>query len=206
MSRPQGWGEEKFVLHKPCLHPDSVARRPPLEKGGQGGYPRVTTAWCAVPGRLSSAELSHRPNVLAMPFNPPFPGVLKCRFWTSSEFLPVSLRVFPPCEGGVRGGGPGGTRRQVRGFGSAGSAELRRRPRLLVMPCPPPLPPSSQGGERNRSLAPAFNRAQQKRGSRNGPLSTFNRVLSSPLPPFSRGDVSMARNKNTRLESTLRAR
>ncbi len=66
-----GWGDERFVLHKPCLHPDSVAHRPPLEKGGQGGYPRVTTAWCAVPGRLSSAELSYRPNVLAMPFDSP---------------------------------------------------------------------------------------------------------------------------------------
>jgi hypothetical protein len=28
-----GWRDEKFVLHKPCLHPDSVARRPPLETG-----------------------------------------------------------------------------------------------------------------------------------------------------------------------------
>ena len=67
------WVVEKLVLYKPCLHPDSVARCPPLEKGGQGGYPRVTTAWFAVPRRLSSAELSHRPNVLAMPFNPPCP-------------------------------------------------------------------------------------------------------------------------------------
>src|SRR5271155_6071241 len=70
---PDDWGVEKLLLYKPCLHPDSVARRPPLEKGGQGGYPRVTTAWCTVPGRLSSAELSHRPNVPAMPFNPPCP-------------------------------------------------------------------------------------------------------------------------------------
>ena len=45
----------------------------PLEKGGRGEYPSVTTAWCAVPGRLSSAELSHRPNILAIPFNPPGP-------------------------------------------------------------------------------------------------------------------------------------
>jgi hypothetical protein len=66
-------GDERFVMHKPCLRTDSVARRPPLEKGGQGGYPRVTTGWYAVPGRLSSADLSHRPNILAMPFNPPCP-------------------------------------------------------------------------------------------------------------------------------------
>ena len=45
---------------------------PPLRRGGRG-YPRVTTAWCAVPGRLSAADLSHRPNVLAMPLNPPCP-------------------------------------------------------------------------------------------------------------------------------------
>ena len=62
-----------FDLHEPCLHPDSVGRRPPLQKGGQGGYPRVTTAWCAVPGRLSYAESSHRPNVLAMLIDPPCP-------------------------------------------------------------------------------------------------------------------------------------
>ncbi len=70
---PPALNVEKLVLYKPCLHLDSVARRPPLEKGGQGGYPRVTTAWCAVPGGLSSAELSHRFNVLAVPFYPPCP-------------------------------------------------------------------------------------------------------------------------------------
>ena len=46
---------------------------PPLRRGGRGGIPGVTTAWSAVPGRLSSAELSHRPNVLVMPFHPPCP-------------------------------------------------------------------------------------------------------------------------------------
>ncbi len=60
-----------------------------------------------------------------------------------------------------------------------GLAELPAWPSTFAMPCPPPLTPPSQGGERNRSLAPAFNRTQQKRGSRNGPLSTFNRVLST---------------------------
>ncbi len=46
-----GWGVEKLVLYKPCLHPDSVPRRPPLEKGRQGGFPRVTTAWVReIPG------------------------------------------------------------------------------------------------------------------------------------------------------------
>ncbi len=46
-----------------------------------------------------------------------------------------------------RGGGPGGTRAQVRGVGSAGPAELRRISRLLVMPCSPPLTPLRKGGK-----------------------------------------------------------
>ena len=29
---------------------------------------------------------------------------------TGLEFIADSLRILPPCEGGVRGGGPGGTR------------------------------------------------------------------------------------------------
>ena len=66
--------------------------------------------------------------------------MMKRQLWTSSEFIPISLRVFPP----LRRGGQGGWSRRnqcglVRGFGSAGPAELRRWPRLLVMPCSPPL-------------------------------------------------------------------
>jgi hypothetical protein len=29
-----GFGVEELVLYKPYLHPDSLARRPPVEKGG----------------------------------------------------------------------------------------------------------------------------------------------------------------------------
>ncbi len=62
-----------------------------LEKGGQGGYPRVTTARCAVPGRLSSAELPLRPNVPAMPFNPPCPPFSRLIFTHnySRSFFPA---------------------------------------------------------------------------------------------------------------------
>ena len=35
---------------------------------------------------------------------------MKSRPCTSLAFIPISLRLSPPCEGGVRGGGPGGTR------------------------------------------------------------------------------------------------
>src|SRR5271157_3289483 len=37
---------------------------------------------------------------------------------------------------------------------------------------PPPLPPPSQGGEKDRSLAPSFHPAQQKHASRNRPSSS----------------------------------
>ena len=44
-----------------------------LEKGGQGGYPRVTTAWCAVPGRLSSATFRIGPTYWPCLLTPPTP-------------------------------------------------------------------------------------------------------------------------------------
>src|SRR5271157_1971015 len=43
---------------------------------------------------------------------------------------------------------------------------------------PPPLPPPSQGGERDRSLATSFHRAQQKHASRNRPSSSVNSNFS----------------------------
>ena len=91
--------------------------------------------------------------------------VMKNRSRTSSEFLPVSLR-FPPLAKGGLGGVVPAEPGQVRGFGSAGPAEIRRTPRLVVMPCSPPLTPPSQGGETGRSLAPAFDRATESRVSK----------------------------------------
>jgi hypothetical protein len=75
------------------------------------------------------------------------PGVMKRRFWTSSEFIPISVRSFsPPCEEGIRGGGPGGTMAWYAGPELLGLAELPAWPSMFVMPCPPPLTPPSQGG------------------------------------------------------------
>ena len=80
--------------------------------------------------------------------------VVKSSSCTGLEFIPVSLRVSPPCEGGVRGGGPGGTSAwyAVPGrLGQAGAPAEGQGPSLrskvLVMPCSPPLTPPSQGGE-----------------------------------------------------------
>ena len=73
---------------------------------------------------------------------------MKNRSWTSSEFPPVSLRAFPPppCEGGVRGGGPGGT-----GAGFAASGRLDRRKYGVfrgswLCPVHPPCPGVVKGG------------------------------------------------------------
>ena len=70
-------------------------------------------------------------------------GLMKRRLWTSSEFIPISVRSFsPPCEGGVRGGGPGGTMAWYAGPEPLGLAELPAWPSTFAMPCPPPLTPS----------------------------------------------------------------
>ncbi len=65
--------------------------------------------------------------------------MMKRRFWTGSEFTPISVRLFPPCEGGVRGGGLGGTMAWYAGPELLVLAELPAWPSISVMPCPPPL-------------------------------------------------------------------
>ena len=55
----------------------------------------------------------------------------------------------PPCEGGVRGGGPGGMLAWYAVAGRPDPGETPPRPKVLVMPCPPPLTPPSQGGEKD---------------------------------------------------------
>ena len=56
--------------------------------------------------------------------------------------------LSPPCEGGVRGGGPGGTGASYAVPGRPDPAETPPRPRLMVMPCSPPLtPPFARGGK-----------------------------------------------------------
>jgi hypothetical protein len=73
---------------------------------------------------------------------------MKRPFWTSFEFTPISVRsISPPCEGGVRGGGPGETMAWYAGPELLDRAELPAWPSMFVMPCPPPLAPPSQGGK-----------------------------------------------------------
>ena len=131
----------------------------------------------------------------------PNTGVMRSSSYAGLEFIPVSLRVSPPCEGGVRGGGPGGTlawcavrvRLETAGAPAEGKASPLRS-KVLVMPCSPPLTPrglplpssppigeeSSQGGEKDRSIATNSDHAQQKHASRSRPCSTVNTDSSSP--------------------------
>src|SRR5208283_4702785 len=85
----------------------------------------------------------------------PRAGLVKSWSCTSCALIPVSLRRFPPLAKGV----------------------------FIFPPCEgcfhsPPL----QGGERDRSLAPSFDRAHQKHASRNRPSSTVNTNLSPAQP------------------------
>ena len=82
--------------------------------------------------------------------------------------------LSPPCEGGVRGGGPGGIVALYAGPELLGLAELPAWPSMFVMPCPPPLTPPSQVGERARQLALSFHRAPKTppRGGRT--VSSFS--------------------------------
>ncbi len=73
---------------------------------------------------------------------------MKRRFWAISEFIPISARFFSPLAKGGLGGGPGGTMAWYAGPELLGLAELPAWPSMLVMPCPPPLTPPSQGGKR----------------------------------------------------------
>jgi len=93
---------------------------------------------------------------------------MRSRPCTSSMFIPIPLRVFsPPCEGGVRGGGPGGTRAWYAVPGRLDPAELPPRPRVLVMPCSPPLtPPFARGGKGSLARAVIRSRATKTRVSK----------------------------------------
>jgi hypothetical protein len=75
-----------------------------------------------------------------------------------------------------------------------GLAELPAWPSMFVMPCPPPLTPPSQGGERARSHCHSITRAKNTR------LETIPRARSTvsfhhrDRPPFARGGNS-SRNR-----------
>src|SRR5271157_3489336 len=53
---------------------------------------------------------------------------------------------------------------------------------IAKAPASPPLPPLRKGGERDRSLATSFPRAEQKHASRNRPSSSVNTNLSQAHP------------------------
>jgi hypothetical protein len=112
-------------------------------------------------------------------------GMVKSWSCTSCAFIPISLRRFPP----LAKGGSGGVvpARPVTRSSHALSLSVlshpSRKARRIVfafqrLPHHPPLPPPSQGGERDRSLATSFHRAQQKHASRNRPSSSVNTNFS----------------------------
>ncbi len=75
--------------------------------------------------------------------------MLKRWFCTSFWFIPIPLAAFsPPCEGGVRGGGPRGTMRLVRGSRAAGPrgiSGLAENVRYALST--PPDPPFAREGK-----------------------------------------------------------
>jgi hypothetical protein len=123
--------------------------------------------------------------------NLPTPGLVKSWSCTSCAFIPISLRRFPPlAKGGLGGVVPA---RPVTRSSHALSLSVLSHPsreaRRIVLDfqgsrITPPTPPS-QGGERDRSLATSFHRAQQKHASRNRPSSSVNTNFSpaQPTPP-----------------------
>jgi len=109
-------------------------------------------------------------------------------------------RIFPPF---ARGGQGGWSRHdQPPGLPMLSPSQsfcipLTRREESVSIskaPAPPPLTPPSQGGERDRSLAPSFDCAPQKHASRNRPSSTVNTNFSPvpPDPPSERGGKLIA--------------
>ena len=80
-------------------------------------------------------------------------GLVKSWSCKSFAFMPISLHCFPPpCEGGVRGGGPGTTSHKVfpRSLPYSPFASLSRgeknRSRCPRLPQHPPYPPFARGG------------------------------------------------------------
>ena len=123
---------------------------------------------------------------------------------------PTSFRVSPPCEGGVRGGGPGGILAwsavpgRLDPAGGPGEGEgPPLRSKVLVMPCSPPLPPPfARGG--NGSLA----RAEIRSGMKHTHLGTVPPVRLTPtfhhltLAPPPKGGDSLSPSSKIGLRST----
>jgi len=120
-------------------------------------------------------------------------GMLKSWSRGGAAFIAVSLRAFPGARVSfppLVKGGPGGvdparsvTREPSFSMSKAPAPPPRaplHSPWRLCTPCPPPLAPPSQGGERDHSAALAFDRAQQKHPSPNRRSSPFNTDFSLP--------------------------
>jgi hypothetical protein len=138
---------------------------------------------------------------------------MKRRFWTSFEFTAISVRsISPPCEGGVRGGGPGGAMARYAGSEPLGLAELPAWPSMFVMPCPPPLERFSDESGAGLGQRPSL--ARRASIIRHRGLVVRNSRVNRSNPPSQGGGKgltrshchSIARPKYTRLETVPRAR
>src|SRR5271157_4114702 len=115
-------------------------------------------------------------------------GLVKGWSCISCVFIPISLRYFPPLRRGARGGGPGTTSHKVFPMLSPSQSfriPLARREESFLISkaiASPPLTPPSQGGERDRSLATSFHRAQQKHASRYRPSSSVKTNFAACHP------------------------
>ena len=131
---------------------------------------------------------------------------------TSCAFIPISLRRFPP----LAKGGSGGVvpARPVTRPSHALSLSVLSHPsreaRRIVFAfqgsrITPPAPPL-QGGERDRSLATSFHRAQQKHASRNRPSSSVNTNFSPAHGAPARRDPLYRQGRATCLAEESQAR
>ncbi len=112
-------------------------------------------------------------------------------------FISTPTRVLsPPCEGGVRGGGPRGTSAWCAVPRRLDRVERPSRPKRLVMPCPPPLTQAFARGDMT-SLVPDAHHAHHspKRLDAARPPLTQRTLPSSP--PI--GEESSQRGEKDRL-------
>ena len=168
--------------------------------------------------RIPLARREESLSISNAPASPPLPWAGEKLVLHKLRFHPDFVAPFsPPCEGGGRAGVV--PARPVTRSSHALSLSVLSHPsreaRRTVFAfqgsrITPPAPPS-QGGERDRSLATPFHRAQQKHASQNRPSSSVNTNFSSPhpCPPFARGgkgsfarDVISSRTTKTRVSKS----
>jgi len=168
-----GWTGCVFIEDYPPLvpppiggnRPDFVARFfPPLRRGGQGGWSRRNQLQSVQrgffhPPRRDSWKRSRNPTKR-----------LENKGETGFEIV---------ADPGCKGGGKAFTVSEACVPTPAGYPPLPLA--TLRSLSTPPGPPFARGGK-DRSLAPLFDRAQQKHASRIRPSSTVNTNFSSPHP------------------------